>query len=95
VERCFDGRGETLLVVDDEVALRDVAGRILSGAGYHVLAADGGSKALELAALHDGAIDLLLLASRGTHDPGVALLEKPFTAEDLLAAVRRRLDGID
>jgi two-component system cell cycle sensor histidine kinase/response regulator CckA len=26
-------------------------------------------------------------------DPGVALLEKPFTAAALLTAVRRRLDG--
>jgi two-component system cell cycle sensor histidine kinase/response regulator CckA len=123
------GRGETLLVVEDESALRDVAGRILSGAGYRVLAADGGPQALELAALHDGAIDLLVsdvvmpgmlgkelaerlvhvrpgtrvlyisgyaqpvLAAQGTLDPGVALLEKPFTAVDLLSAVRRRLDG--
>jgi PAS domain S-box-containing protein len=122
------GHGETLLVVEDEAALRDVAGRILSGAGYHVLAADGGREALELAARHEGRIDLLLsdvvmpgmlgkelaerlvdarpgtrvlymsgyarpvLASQGTLDPGVALLEKPFTAEDLLTAVRRRLD---
>jgi two-component system, cell cycle sensor histidine kinase and response regulator CckA len=123
------GHGETLLVVEDEAALRDVAGRILSGAGYRVLAADGGLQALELAALHEGDIDLLVsdvvmpgmlgkelaerlvdvrpgtrvlymsgyaqpvLASQGTLDPGVALLEKPFTADDLLSAVRERLDG--
>ena len=122
------GRGETLLVVEDEAALRDVAGRILSGAGYHVLAAECGASALELAARHEGAIDLLVsdvvmpgmlgkeladrltgvrpdtrvlymsgyaqpvLHSQGTLDPGVALLEKPFTAGDLLAAVRKRLD---
>jgi two-component system, cell cycle sensor histidine kinase and response regulator CckA len=126
---CTAGRGETLLVVEDEAALRDVAGRILSGAGYRVLAADGGAHALELAALHEGGIDLLVsdvvmpgmlgkelaeklldvrpgtrvlfmsgyaqpvLASQGTLEPGVALLEKPFTADDLLSAVRRRLDG--
>ncbi|HEX9999082.1 MAG TPA: ATP-binding protein [Actinoplanes sp.] len=123
------GHGETLLVVEDEAALRDVAGRILSGAGYRVLSADGGPQALELAARHDGTIDLLVsdvvmpgmlgkelaerlthvrpdtrvlymsgyaqpvLHSKGTLDPGVALLEKPFTADDLLAAVRGRLDG--
>ena len=34
-----------------------------------------------------------VLASQGTLEPGVALLEKPFTAADLLSAVRRRLDG--
>ena len=123
------GHGETLLVVEDEAALRDVAGRILSGAGYRVLAAEGGVEALALAARHDGEIDLLLsdvvmpgmlgkevaerlvldrpgtrvlymsgyaqpvLHSQGTLDPGVALLEKPFTANDLLTAVRERLDG--
>ena len=123
------GHGETLLVVEDEAALRDVAGRILSGAGYRVLAAEGGAEALALAARHDGEIDLLLsdvvmpgmlgkevaerlvldrphtrvlymsgyaqpvLHSQGTLDPGVALLEKPFTATDLLTAVRERLDG--
>jgi CheY-like chemotaxis protein len=106
-----------------------VAGRILSGAGYRVLSADGGPAALELAARHEGAIDLLLsdvvmpgmlgkdlaerlvavrpetpvlymsgyaqpvLASQGTLDPGVVLLEKPFTAGDLLRAVRNRLDA--
>jgi two-component system cell cycle sensor histidine kinase/response regulator CckA len=123
------GHGETLLVVEDEDALRDVAGRILCGAGYRVLAADGGVQALEVAAGHDGRIDLLVsdvvmpgmlgkdlaerlvdvrpdtrvlymsgyaqpvLASQGTLDPGVVLLEKPFTASDLLRAVRHRLDG--
>jgi two-component system, cell cycle sensor histidine kinase and response regulator CckA len=34
-----------------------------------------------------------VLASQGTLAPGVALLEKPFTAGDLLSAVRKRLDG--
>jgi two-component system, cell cycle sensor histidine kinase and response regulator CckA len=123
------GHGETLLVVEDEAALRDVAGRILSGAGYRVLSAECGPEALELAARHEGAIDLLVsdvvmpgmlgkdlaerlvdsrpetrvlymsgyaqpvLHTHGTLDPGVALLEKPFTANDLLTAVRRRLDG--
>src|SRR6185503_4431700 len=53
-------RGETLLIVEDEEALRDVAGRILGGAGYRVLAASCGPAALELAAAHDGPIDLLL-----------------------------------
>jgi two-component system, cell cycle sensor histidine kinase and response regulator CckA len=34
-----------------------------------------------------------ILASQGNLDPGVVLLEKPFTATDLLMAVRKRLDG--
>ncbi|AEV82279.1 histidine kinase [Actinoplanes sp. SE50] len=123
------GNGETVLVADDEDGLRDVAGRILTAAGYRVLTADCGRQALDLAAEHTGEIDLLLsdvvmpgmlgkelaerltdarpstrvlymsgyaqpvLASQGTLDPGVELLEKPFTSNDLLAAVRKRLDG--
>jgi two-component system cell cycle sensor histidine kinase/response regulator CckA len=123
------GNGETLLVVEDEDALRDVAGRILTGAGYRVLSADCGARALDVAERHDGMIDLLVsdvvmpgmlgkelaerlvvarpdtrvlfmsgyaqpvLASQGTLDDGVALLEKPFTAKGLLTAVRKRLDG--
>ncbi|WP_433828852.1 ATP-binding protein [Actinoplanes sp. CA-015351] len=123
------GRGETLLVVEDEDALRDVAGRILTGAGYRVICAEGGPQALDLAGRHDGEIDLLVsdvvmpgmlgnelaerltgvrpgtrvlymsgyahpvLASEGTLQEGVTLLEKPFTATDLLTAVRKRLDN--
>jgi hypothetical protein len=34
-----------------------------------------------------------VLASQGTLDPGVVLLEKPFTSADLLRAVRHRLDA--
>jgi CheY-like chemotaxis protein len=129
LESPTQGHGETLLVAEDEAPLRDVVGRILCGAGYQVLAADGGAQALELAERHHGRIDLLVsdvvmpgmlgkdlaerlvavrpdtrvlymsgyaqpvLASAGTLDPGVALLEKPFTAADLLRAVRHRLDG--
>jgi len=121
--------GETILVAEDEPALRDLACRILESAGYRVLAAENGLAALELAAAHSGKIDLLLtdvimpgilgkelaerllarepgvrvlymsgyaqpiLASRGTLDPGVMLIEKPFGKSELLAAVRHQLDG--
>jgi signal transduction histidine kinase/CheY-like chemotaxis protein len=51
---------ETVLVVEDEDALREVTRRVLAGRGYHVLAAANGVEALELAANHDGDIDLLL-----------------------------------
>jgi CheY-like chemotaxis protein len=55
-----DGHGETVLVAEDEPALRRVITRILIDAGYQVLAADSGPAALRLAAHHCGAIDLLL-----------------------------------
>ena len=122
------GNGETILVVEDEPALRDLACRILDGAGYRVLAAESGAAALALAARHSGEIELLLtdvimpgilgkeladrltardpklrvlymsgyaqpiLASRGTLDPGVTLIEKPFGKAELLTAVRHQLD---
>jgi two-component system cell cycle sensor histidine kinase/response regulator CckA len=51
---------ETILVVEDEDALRDVATRILTRAGYQVLAVNCGAAAIELAAHHSGPIHLLL-----------------------------------
>jgi PAS domain S-box-containing protein len=51
---------ETILVVEDEQALRDVTRRILTGAGYRVMTAENGPKALALAEGHAGPIDLLL-----------------------------------
>ncbi|HET6764150.1 MAG TPA: PAS domain S-box protein, partial [Longimicrobiaceae bacterium] len=41
--------GETVLVVDDEVAVRNLAGRILARAGYRVLEVDDGFEALRIA----------------------------------------------
>lgn len=52
--------GETILVVEDEDLVLDVARRILTRHGYRVLAARGGSEALELIHEHRGRIDLLL-----------------------------------
>ncbi len=52
--------GETILVVEDEELVRDVASRILTQHGYHVLLAAGGSDAFALNDAHPGVIDLLL-----------------------------------
>jgi CheY-like chemotaxis protein len=51
---------ETVLLVEDEDALRQVTTRILTRAGYHVLAADSGAQAIHLAQTHPTTIDLLL-----------------------------------
>ncbi|GAA2525857.1 ATP-binding protein [Pilimelia columellifera] len=119
---------ETILFVEDDEALRDVAARTLRSAGYRVLLAADGAAALELALAHAGPIQLLVsdvvlpgiqgrelagrlaltrpgtrvlyvsgyappvLASRGTLAADVTLLTKPFSRDELLSAVRRRLD---
>jgi PAS domain S-box-containing protein len=54
------GGSETILLVEDEDAVRAVARRVLEGAGYRVLAARHGAEALELAEVHEGGISLLL-----------------------------------
>ncbi len=122
-------RGETILVVEDEDALREVTRRIFSRNGYRVITAAGGPQALDAARQHDGEIHLLVtdvvmphllgkevadqvraimpgievlymsgyarpvLASQGRLDPGVALVEKPFSEADLLAAAAQVLNG--
>jgi PAS domain S-box-containing protein len=52
--------GETLLVVEDEALVLDVATRILSQHGYSVLAARSGAEALKLLESNRGPIQLLL-----------------------------------
>src|SRR5207247_1162496 len=52
--------GETILVVEDEEALREVTRRILTRNGYHVLTAANGPEALKVAEHSAGDIHLLL-----------------------------------
>jgi PAS domain S-box-containing protein len=120
---------ETILVVEDEDALREVTCRILGRHGHTVLSCISGLAAIELAADPDLEIHLLLtdvvmpgmfgkevadrvralrpglpvlfmsgyakpmLTSQGTLDPGVILLEKPFTQEGLMVKVREAIDA--
>jgi signal transduction histidine kinase/CheY-like chemotaxis protein len=122
-------KGETVLVVEDEEALREVTRRIFSRNGYHVITAANGPEALGIATDHQGEIHLLVtdvvmphmlgkevaekmrlikpeievifmsgyarpvLASQGRLDPGVALVEKPFSEADLLAMAGQVLNG--
>jgi CheY-like chemotaxis protein len=53
-------QGETILVVEDEEALREVTERIFNRSGYRVLTAANGPDAVELATAHEGPIDLLV-----------------------------------
>ncbi|MCY1138383.1 PAS domain S-box protein [Actinoplanes sp. Pm04-4] len=124
-----DSRRGTILAVEDEPALRGVLTRILRAAGHEVLVAADGPAALELAAAHEGTIDVLLtdvvmphmlgrelaerfaerhpgtkvlfmsgyarpvLASQGTLAPGVTLVEKPFSKNQLLTALQKVMEG--
>jgi signal transduction histidine kinase len=118
--------GETVLLVEDEDAVRHACRRILERAGFHVLEASNGSQVLD--ELGEEPIDLLLtdvimpggltgrdlaerlqrdrpelrvlfmsgytadaIATRGVLDPGISVVEKPFSSADLLGKVRELL----
>ena len=116
---------ETILVAEDDEDVRDFVHFVLTRAGYHVLLAEDGIRALEVAAATPHAIDLLLsdlvmprvnghdLAAsltvlrpsmrllhmsgypgirRSEDAPATAFLQKPFSPEELLRAVRDALD---
>jgi two-component system, cell cycle sensor histidine kinase and response regulator CckA len=52
--------GETILVVDDEEAVRSSTRRALERAGYTVIPATDGADALRLFTEHDGAVDMVI-----------------------------------
>ncbi|MFL5777547.1 MAG: ATP-binding protein [Chloroflexota bacterium] len=116
----------TILVAEDEAAVRSLSAAILRRAGFAVIEADGGEAALAAARRHVGRIDLLLsdVVMPGLSGPELAdrfrlthpdapivfmsgypdhvrrrvggrtpedILEKPFTAEGLVATVEARL----
>jgi PAS domain S-box-containing protein len=54
------GDGETVLVVEDETALREATRRILARNGYQVITAANGRDAVAVATTHPGGIDLLV-----------------------------------
>jgi len=54
------GGTETILLVEDQPAVREIARTVLERAGYRVLEASDGNRALELALKHSGRIDLLV-----------------------------------
>ena len=55
-----DARGETVLVVEDEPVVLDLATKVLAERGYRVLRARDGEEALAVAESHDGEIHLSL-----------------------------------
>ena len=70
-----EGGGRTILVVEDEEALRRAARRILERAGYRILVAEDGAEALAILADHRDQVDLVFtdmimpkLGGRGLYD---------------------------
>ena len=59
----FEIRGghETILLVDDEQVITDVASKMLAGLGYHIFIADCGEKALEIYKENKNRIDLVIM----------------------------------
>jgi two-component system, cell cycle sensor histidine kinase and response regulator CckA len=69
------GRGERILVVDDEQAVRDVAVRILGGFGYKALAVSGGHEAIRRYTLEHATIDAVItdMAMPGMDGPALVM----------------------
>ena len=121
------GGAETVMLVEDEAAVREVTRAQLESLGYRVLACANAAEALAVAAEHAEPIDLLLtdvvmpgmngreLAARlgdarpglqvlftsgygeevisrhGVLEPGVLLLQKPYSLPRLASLVREAL----
>jgi CheY-like chemotaxis protein len=119
---------ETVLLVEDEPALRELILLTLQKYGYTVLEAADAVSAMQIAEQHQGKIQLLVtdvvmpgiggrelatrlarlrpemkvlyisgypdqaILHRGMLEPGLAFLQKPFTAADLTRKVREVLD---
>jgi two-component system cell cycle sensor histidine kinase/response regulator CckA len=67
---------ETILLVEDETALRQITASILRSAGYTVVEANTPTKAIQLAKTHHENIHLLLTDVIMPHMSGVALLKR-------------------
>ncbi len=69
-------KGETVLLVEDEEALREVTRRIFARNGYQVITAAHGPEALAIAASHPGEIHLLVTDVVMPHMLGKEVAEK-------------------
>jgi hypothetical protein len=121
------GHGQTVLVVEDEAAMREVTRRILDRNGYRVVVAASGHDALKMLAHQPERIDVLLtdvimphmqgkelagkisvlqpaarvifmsgytqglLGGQGVLEPGIHLIEKPFSEATLLTKLHEVL----
>ena len=70
------GSGETVLVVEDEFALREATRRILARHGYQVITAANGRDAVAVATSHPGGIDLLVTDTIMPEMPGKEVADR-------------------
>jgi two-component system, cell cycle sensor histidine kinase and response regulator CckA len=98
---------ETVLVVENDKAVRSLIGDVLRRRGYQLLVAEDGPEALRVAEEHEAAIQLLITSASTTVTAGTAVakvirarrpdtrvlfLEKPFTPVGLVKKVRAALE---
>lgn len=100
--------GETILVVEDEAAVRTLVRRILTRAGYTVVVASDGQDAVVQAEAHAGPLHLLLtdvvmpgLGGRAVADrvselrPGIKVIYMSGYVDDAVVRVGVLLEGVN
>jgi len=60
-EKITHGRGETILLVDDEQYVRETGGEVLEELGYNILLAENGRQAIKMFESHKDQVDLIIL----------------------------------
>jgi CheY-like chemotaxis protein len=70
----FRGRGETILVVDDEAPVRDILHRVLTRLNFRVLMAADGTSALREISTHGADISLVITDLHMPHLGGVSFV---------------------
>ncbi|HKY21458.1 MAG TPA: response regulator [Vicinamibacterales bacterium] len=70
--------GATILIVEDDPGIRELAAKVLGRYGYQVLTANGGDEARDICERHGGPIDVLLsdIVMPGMNGPTVAAMLK-------------------
>jgi CheY-like chemotaxis protein len=66
----------TVLLVEDDTAVRAFVSQVLQRRGYHVIAADGCAQALSLATRHDDPIDAVVTDIEMPGTTGIALTDR-------------------
>ncbi len=87
VEGAPVGGSETILLVEDESLVRELATQVLSDHGYRLLATSGPGAALEAARSYEGAIDLLVTDVVLPGQSGPELVEEILHARPGLAVL--------